>query len=215
MVYNWVNPKLILSYGRLKFMERLRQASINREKLCSVGDSITADYDYDEVIISKFPTITHIDKGIGGNMTSDVISRLDDILTSDADIYLLAIGFNDIRYNTTVQNWQQYITNMTAIINALKQNGEDVFVVGIWPSYPSDPGSAFSWENTNQKIDEYNQNLIQFCIDIGVIFINATPIIRKAIPTEQESVYVPDGRHPNEAGKIIYADSVLYGTLRN
>lgn len=209
---NWVRPRFILGHRRLEFISGLRNAYINSGIVCSVGDSITAGLEYDEIIARRFGYHL-IDKGIGGNTTIDVLSRMEDILSTNANVYTLAIGYNDIRYNNSsvgATNWNDYSQNMEKIISQLKVKA-DVYVLSIWPNYPSDEGSKLTWEKTNRRIDDYNNQLKSLCEGLGVMFINSTDAIREVVTLENHTNFVPDGNHPNEDGRVIYADCVLYG----
>jgi len=65
----------------------------------AVGDSITAEFDWDELILLKYPGIIRNDIGRGGDTTLGVIERLDMILETKAQIYLLAMGMSAATIN--------------------------------------------------------------------------------------------------------------------
>ncbi|NLW48445.1 MAG: hypothetical protein GXY86_14075 [Firmicutes bacterium] len=84
--------------------------------------------------------LNHRRIGRGGDTTLAIIGRLEMILETKAQIYLLAIGINDVRCNDKrgATNWAEFSQNMTTICNALKESGAEVFVISIWPVFSND-----------------------------------------------------------------------------
>jgi lysophospholipase L1-like esterase len=111
--------------------DRLEQANTNQSIVCAVGDSITAGFDWDELLLLKYPGIIQNDMGRGGDTTLDIIGRLDMILETKAEIYLLAIGINDVRCNDKrgATNWEEFSENMTIICNNLKEDFASELIV--------------------------------------------------------------------------------------
>ena len=84
-------------------------------------------------ISSSVPSasINVYNRGANGNNTSDVIGRLTDINSLNADLAILMIGYNDWRHPTLSKRRTpaEYKTNLTTIITSLVANGSDVLIV--------------------------------------------------------------------------------------
>jgi len=221
MIYTFQNPTgfIDLQISKQILRDRLDLANNLGEIACAIGDSITADYDYDDVLFGRYINIVQsADMGVGGNTSKEVVARLSTILATNAKVYLVAIGINDIRHNDPVEGAitvEEYLSVMTTIIDTLNQNA-DIFIIGIWPTFLPDIGSAFSWEVTNQMINEWNTGLRDLCTTKNnTWFINPTPAIRKVINTpELVAQYVTDGIHPsNNDCRNIYTDKIIKDTL--
>ena len=200
---------------------RLVQANKLYEKVCFIGDSITY-IEWYKIMTNNFPNINIVNKGINGDTSIEVLNRISDILSSNSNIYIIAIGVNDIRHNNIEEpgaiTIQSYIDTMESIINKITTTGASVFVVSIWPSftddqYPLTTNVFGTVTETNVEIDARNEALETWCIANSITYIDATPIIRNNINTyDKEVIYISDGIHPNDFGKAIYSNAVLYGT---
>lgn len=197
-----------------KLYRKLRVINAAGGKVTTVGDSLTEGDDYDEQLLAPFPNITHTDLGIGGNTTLDVINRLDDIVAAEPDLYLLAVGVNDNRYNDArgAKTEADYIANMTTIIDRLRA-AADVVVVGIWRTFHDDQYAATGIDATRRRADRWNEALEKLCDSREVLFINPNADIDKVINLESEGRFCTDGVHTNELGNKIRAAAVLYGNL--
>lgn len=207
------------------FAEKLRFFSSNGGKIVWVGDSITEQGKTGTGNSIGYTTYleqlyhgTYVNEGIGGNTTLDIIERLTSIKANDGDLYVVAIGVNDIRYNdsrgaTTVA---EYITNITAIYNSLSESA-DVAFIGVWPTYWQDQFAALLRAETDRRMTQYNNALRDFCRDNSLAFSNPNPAIRTVVDFANVSTLIPDGVHPDYTGiigKKLYADSVLIDNPR-
>ncbi len=204
-----------------KLYRKLQAINFANGKVTSVGDSLTEGTNYDEKIMAHFPDITLIDKGIGGNTTASIIERLDDIVSTKPNLYLLAIGVNDNRYNDDrgAKTEAEYIANMATIIDRLKSVA-DVVVVGIWRTHHSDQFAALGIDGTRKRTDKWNVALERLCDSKEVLFINPNADIDNVINLENEGRFCitnaagyPDGVHTNDIGNQMRADAVLFGNI--
>ncbi len=196
-------------------------------KLCWVGDSIVEQGKLDHgngigfttYIEEKFPEITYVNEGIGGNTTLDVLERIESLKLLSCDLYVVAIGINDARYNnlsgaTTVD---QYITNIEQITAELQSTGARVVVISIFPSFWQDQFSSLGRAATDERIIAWNDALHQFCIDRNLLFLDAHKNIVNYVDFRNVAELIPDGVHPavlgRSYGKKLYADSVLYDDI--
>lgn len=191
-------------FSKQTLINRLKSAALATETVTSVGDSITASYDFDEILVSRFKGAVLNDQGVPGDTVTKVYQRIADIKATNGKVYLVNIGINDIRYGMTTD--VEYIAMIENIWNELKNIG-DVYFISIWPTFS--PDAVMDSTIANPLIDARNEALRKFCFDRNISFINATQTIRNYInTTELVAKYVPDGVHPSADGKPLYADAV-------
>lgn len=204
-----------------KLFRKLQAINFAGGKVTSVGDSLTEADDYDEKIMVHFPNITLVDKGAGGNTTVSIIERLDDIVATAPDLFLLAIGVNDNRYNDNrgARTEAEYIANMTTIIDRLRSVA-DVVVIGIWRTHHNDQFAALGIDGTRRRADRWNMALENLCDSKEVLFINPNADIDRVINLENQDRFCiknaagyPDGVHTNDIGNQMRADAVLFGNI--
>lgn len=196
------------------------------KKICWVGDSITQQgtpgmgngVGYTTLIQNLYPNIQFYNEGIGGNTTKNIIERIDSIKSRNADLYVIAAGINDARYNDSrgATSTTQYIQNLTTIINHLESTGAEVVLISIFPSFWKDQFSSLLRTNTDLRFEEWNKAAEELAHSRGMLFLDAYSNIKKYINLSNVLTLVPDGVHPNyttSSGKRLYADSVLYNTL--
>mgnify|MGYP001599580035 CR=1 FL=1 len=79
------------------------------EYIVFVGDSLTSRGKWKE----RFPNIKAVNKGIGGNTTTDVLNRLNKITSLNPKKIFLMVGANDltkhIKKTTTINNYEMII----------------------------------------------------------------------------------------------------------
>jgi lysophospholipase L1-like esterase len=191
-------------------------------KMTSIGDSITEGTgEWDENVASRFSGLTLVDKGVSGDTSKEVLARISNILSTNADVYIMDIGINDIRHNDSSEGAvtvEEYIYVMGQIIDRLQTTRKPLFVISIWPTYNGDVSPAETnvfgtVAQTNAEIDIRNEALKKLCMSKCVYYIDATTLIRSTITSANQSQYISDGPHPNAAGAQIYAQAVLYDSI--
>jgi lysophospholipase L1-like esterase len=218
--------------GRAYFSRAMSTLNVaGGKKVTWIGDSITEQgkpgqgsgaglgVGFTSFIESAFSNITYSNQGIGGHTTLDVISRMSTILATGADLYVVAIGINDARYNDSrgATSLAAYITNMTTIINAIKATGASVVVLSIWPSFWKDQFAALGRKRTDERISQWNAALrSNAALNWLVPYVDAHREIVRAIDMSNVTDLIPDGVHPDysaTAGKRLYATAVMRGQL--
>lgn len=196
---------------------RLIEGGKNKDIVTFVGDSITSpDWCWFCPMVSKFNGLNVVNKGIVSDTTYRVIDRLSDIKATNADMYVLAVGINDIRHymqgvagseTYCAKSVEEYLGNMATIVNYLKP--ADIHVISIFPSFPGDPrGNPVIF---NEKIDEWNTALKVFCDEGNIGYSDITVLLRDYISTQTKiNKYVPDGVHPSDAGARLYSHVALW-----
>jgi lysophospholipase L1-like esterase len=224
-VADWVS---IPGAGRAELLKKLAALKLTAGRVTWVGDSITeqgktAGQGFTHQLEQAYQGITYSNQGVGGNTTLDVIARLPAITATAANLYVLAIGVNDARYNdgrgaTTAA---AYVANMTTIVNALKAAGGDVVVLSIWPTYGKDQFAALGRKATDDRFREWNAALETYCKGAGVPFVDAYTPISRAVGLGNVTTLAPDGVHPDyngaayigTAGAKLYAAAILRGSV--
>lgn len=133
-----------------------------------------------------------INKGVSGNTSSDGVLRLDDVLGTEAHIYIVALGANDGLRRMSVDDMRR---NLETIISKLKSSGATIILAGVdAPALVSGPyGKAF--EQVYEDIaSTHNVTLIDNLL-AGVSY--------------RPSLNLEDMLHPNAQGYAIVAKDTV------
>ena len=196
----------------------LYRAISDADKVCFVGDSVTegtknGGTPWYEPIEGLFPgkPISNFSKG--GCTVSYMLDNIDNIPA--ADLYVIAVGTNDIRYrnkDTCAMTSEEYIRRIDELKDKLSsKNGKARFVfIAPWTSTDGDPYSKISYDETVAMNNEYSAALENYCKDNSLMYINANPYIRNVLTVETDRTYLLDHIHPNAAkGVKLYSKAVL------
>ncbi len=195
----------------------------NSVKLVWVGDSITEqgkighgnDIGFTTYIEELYPKLTYVNEGVGGNTTIDILNRIASIKAHDADVYFVAVGINDSRYNDArgATTLNQYRNNIIQIIDELASNGSTVILNSIFPSFWQDASSALNIDLLYTRYKTWNAELKRIASSKGLIYIDSFSAITNFINFTNVEELLPDGVHPKilgTAAKRLYAESILY-----
>lgn len=195
------------------------KALIAAENVCFIGDSLTEGTrnggvpyfePLEQLIRGK---IFNISKG--GATTKILLERLDEIIQTDADLFVVAIGTNDVRYrdeNICSMTPEEYVANLQKLRDAIKNKNPDAKFIFIapWTSTDGDFISKLSFDEKIKLNDDYSAALKDFCATNGEIFINANPYIDARLKIYPHKNYLVDFIHPNaDKGVKLYAEAVL------
>ena len=208
----------VLTSDKNNFKELLSLSS----KVVWIGDSITEQgrtgigngVGFTSFIEEAFPHASYVNEGVGGYTTNNIISNISTYKAHNPDLFVVAVGINDIRYNDSrgATSKSSYISNMTTIIDELKSTGASVVVLSIWPTFWKDQFSALHRKETDERIIFYNRALAYLAKEKNILFINASELIRRHINLGNVDELIPDGVHPSLTGvkaKNLYAEAVL------
>ena len=188
-----------------------------------IGDSITEGtknnfHPWYEPLIYYFDNKKIINISKGSYTTMLIIKDFKyHIMKSKSDLYIIALGTNDVRYrdaNICAMKKEDYINNIkTIIIFAKKYNKNAKFVlIAPWLSNPIDTVSKLNEREKNKLLDDYSNSLKNFCARNNYLFINPNPYIYN-IFKNNISKYLLDQIHPNEnKGIELYSEAVLYNS---
>jgi lysophospholipase L1-like esterase len=128
-----------------------------------LGDSITAAGNWSEL----FPTVRIANRGIDGSTSSDILSRIDEIIERRPKIVFLMIGVNDLIRNVEAS---EITANVQRIIGTLAEHGIPTVVQSTLLTDKSN-------KVLNQKVIELNRALQRLCAQNNVTFIDLNSIL--------------------------------------
>lgn len=175
---------------------------------CFVGDSITCGsmiwgitwYDPLKPYISgEINNFSH-----SGWNSKDIASMAGDIPSSD--VYVIAIGVNDVLSESGAATAQEYISNMEVICGSLhaENPSSKIYCITPWPLIDQP-------DDINERRVEYSESLQEWCNGTDIICIDPCPVIM-SVMGDTGSGYMWDNVHPNfRKGVGLYSYAVLMG----
>lgn len=207
----------------LEMTDRMYDSTLYRaisgaDKVCFVGDSVTegtknGGTPWYEPIEGLFPgkDISNFSKG--GCTVSYILENTDKIPVSD--LYVIAIGTNDIRYrneSTCAMTKEIYIERINELKEKLKSksgNARYMFIAP-WYSTDGDPYAKMSHAETVALNEEYSSALEKYCKDNSLMYVNANPYIKNVLSMKTDRTYLLDHIHPNASNGVkLYSKAVL------
>ncbi len=210
-----VQPLKISNEMRGNFYKTLTAA----ENVCFVGDSLTEGTKNGGV--PYFEPLENLVRGKifnvskGGATTKMLLERLDEIIQTGADLFVVAVGTNDVRYrdeNICAMNPKEYVETLQKLRDGIRKKIPAAKFVFIAP-WTSTDGDFVSQLPFNEKIklnNAYTDALKNWCIAQGEIFINPNPYIESRLKVFPQKDYLVDFIHPNaDKGVELYATAIL------
>ncbi len=210
-----VKPLEISDEMRGDFYKTLTAA----ENVCFIGDSLTEGTKNGGV--AWFEPLENLVRGKifnisqGGATTKILLERLDEMIQTGADLFVVAVGTNDIRYrdeNICAMTPEEYINNLQKLrdgIRAKIPNSKFIFIAA-WTSTDGDFVSALPFEEKIKLNELYSDALKNWCSAQGELFINPNPYIDAHLKIFPQKNYLVDFIHPNsDKGVELYATAVL------
>lgn len=188
-------------------------------QVCFIGDSITegtknGGYGWYEPIISTLPgKITTFARG--GATSKWLLENADEIANQNADVYVVAIGTNDVRYRDQkicAMTEADYVSTLRSFVNRIrKHNAKAKFVfIAPWTSTDGDKNSRLNYDDKMDMNKAYSQALAAYCADEEFLFVNPNERINSMLRLYPDSKYLVDFIHPNSTEGIqLYSESVL------
>ncbi len=188
---------------------------VTSEKVTFIGDSVTELEWYSP--LSKYTNATLINKGVGADTTVKVLDRFDDILSSNADLYVVAIGTNDVRYRDPLicaMTSAEYVENCGQMVTRILTHNPNAGIVFInaWCAFDKDYGSELDTVERDSLLNDYNIALNKYCSTENIPFINANDNIKKVVDYSNRPQFLIDAIHPNQKkGVELYSKATLFG----
>lgn len=196
----------------------LYKAMSGADSICFVGDSVTegtknGGCPWYEPVEEYFPgkNISNFSKG--GCTISYIIDNIDSIPA--ADLYVIAIGTNDVRYREEsfcAMTAEDFITRYGELTDKLLKKSPDAGFVLIAPWYSTDGDkyTPLTYAEKTALNDEYSAALERYCADNTFMYINVNGRLKSILDTSPDRTYLLDHIHPNASkGVVLYSESVL------
>ena len=193
----------------------------NAQDVCFVGDSVT--HGTKNGGVPWYEPVAPYIKGkifncsVGSVTIKRLITEkfLNTIATVPANLFVIAIGTNDVRYrkeNICAMTAEEYISCLNVLrTEILKNNPEAKFIfIAPWTSTDGDKISALKFSEKKAMNLQYTDALKNWCETTTDIFINPNPYIDKVLNSRLCSDYLNDWIHPNaDKGVKLYSEAVL------
>jgi len=201
----------------------------NGDMIVFVGDSITDCgkrqypplglgyvYIFANLLLAKYPEkkINVINAGINGNTILDLKDRWeDDVLSLRPNFISILIGINDIHRALAGQpgyDPESYYRNYREILTLTKESLKDVEILLLSPFYISKatiPGTHRS--KVLEVIPKYIEKVELLSKEFSTLYINLHTIFQSLLKHREPTTYAPEPVHPNSAGHMVIALSIL------
>jgi lysophospholipase L1-like esterase len=165
-----------------------------------LGDSITDDGDWSNL----FPGEPVENRGIGGDTTTGVLNRLDQVIELKPSRIFLMIGTNDLCFNRSVADT---VMNYRYILTRLHSELPDtpIYIQSVLPFNDE----IFPSRNlrTNNNIKQLNAEILKLAQQYHCSYIDLTADFTDS-NGRLFSQYTSDGLHLNEAAYLIWRDQI-------
>lgn len=181
---------------------KVENANYSKGQIVFIGDSITDLYHLDEHYVD-LPLATY-NRGIGGDVTSGVLNRLEPSLYDLAPSkVVLMIGINDI--NGRVEK-KTIVSNYRKILNSVKSHLPDatLFAMSILPLEEGfDSPSAL--QTSTEMIIAVNTEIKNMAVKHGYTYCDLFSLVKDENNHLQKQ-YSLDGIHLSEAGFVTWTN---------
>lgn len=163
-------------------------------RIAFLGDSLTYAGNWEQF----FPTFQIANHGISGQKSSQIISRLDQVITWKPDKLFVMMGINDLGEGLPIK---KIISNYSSLIKKIKDKSKVVlFVQSILPvNFRLFSNQHFS----NDDIVLVNKLLEELCASESVTYIDLYSSF-VTYGNELITEFTYDGLHLNDAGYRIW-----------
>ena len=158
-----------------------------------VGDSITEGGEWAEF----FPNLKVANRGVGSDKTSDVLKRIDSIISVTPNTAFIMLGINDILNEIAID---EIVYNYGSVISSLKVKGISVFVQSTIQCQVSRCG-----QKSVSKVNLLNEKLLVLADEYDVPFVYLADLSN----TEGLDVgYTYDGIHLSAKGYMYWVKQI-------
>lgn len=189
----------------------------NANSICFIGDSITkgncnGGYGWYEPLMGLFNGKKVTDVSVGGATTKTILNMTNKI-KNPSDLYVIAIGTNDVHkrdVETCSMDEIELIENINKIIVGVPKKQNTKFVlIAPWISLINVRTMA-DLDEEQKYLENYSIALEKYCTSKGYLFINPNGMIIDVFKKENPDKYLIDAIHPNsEEGIELYSKAVM------
>jgi lysophospholipase L1-like esterase len=182
---------------RLSQFRLFNKTITENQKIVLLGDSITSEGLWHEL----FPSGIVLNRGIGGDTTTGLLTRLEESVFSVKQQKLfIMIGINDIFLSKVPVDF--IISEYKNILNMVRKRSPTtkIYVQSVLPM-------GGSWRRFNTTIRKLNNRLNELCktfkvkyIDLYDSFLNSDGVLAEK--------YSLDGIHPNSEGYLLWKSKI-------
>ena len=149
----------------------------------------------------------------GSYTTKLVIKNFKDkIINSKTDLYIKAIGTNDIRYRTSnicAMNSKEYLYQLQKLVEFAKNNESKFIFIAPWFSTSDDYISKINHFAKKKLMKQYSLELEKFCQKNNYVYRNPNNYIERII-LKNKTKFMIDYIHPNKKNGIeLYCEGVF------
>ena len=192
----------------------------NSYSITFIGDSITEGtrngyHPWYEPMTKCFPNKKIINISKGSYTTKLMVKDFkNDIIHSNSDLYIIALGTNDVRYRRKeicAMDAKNYINQLEKLVDFAKNKNEKrkFIFIAPWFSTSDDGVSRLDHINKQKMMKEYSLELQKFSKKNNYIFIDPNDYLEKIV-TQNKSKYFLDFIHPNSHDGIeLYSESIF------
>lgn len=205
-------------YNDSKLVSIIRDA----KKVCFVGDSITdgmknGGYGWYEPLMQMFPGVEVESFALGAKTSVYFEINKEQIAGLNADVYVIAVGCNDIRYRdpaSCAMDEKVFVNNIKSICDTIRTNNREarLVLVSPWESLNPDRFCRVSVEEKNRLYKAYDEALHNYSLRIKAVYVNPNPYISKLLkdkPSYREDVFL-DHIHPNaDQGIRVFSEACI------
>ena len=155
-----------------------------------LGDSITSQGIWNEF----FPSYRIVNRGIGGETTSDIVKRLDTVLSTKPSKVFVMVGINDLAKDFSVR---KIIKSYDLLISKLTENGINVIIQSTIQCSPT--------EKYVRSVNELNNKLKKLSESKKVKFLDLEELSSE---NGLDSKYTYDGIHLTSEGYIYWVKKI-------
>lgn len=200
----------------------------NSDKICFVGDSITegtknGGYGWFEPITTLFPNKIFCSFSKGA-MTSVYFRRCEnDIASFNADLYVIAMGCNDIRYrnpSSCAMTAEDFVNNVKSICCTIetKNRNSNIVLISPWESFDPDKYCYTTVKEKERLYSEYSLALEKYSRGSGYVFINPNGYLKDELKKNNynRDKYYKDHIHPNaDQGIRLFSEACILSLKNN
>lgn len=209
----------------IKITEEMKNSEvykmINESKtICFVGDSITAGsrnggYGWYEPLMAVFKGKIVYKEAWDSATTKTLLHNSDTIAAHKADLYVIAIGTNDVRYRDKKicsMDSSEYIESINSLIEKIITfNPNARFVlINPWLALNNDPYSKLETVKRDEMLKEYGERLKSLSDKNGYLYVNVNKALYEEFLKTTSKKYLIDHIHPNASEGIeLYSEKFV------
>ena len=207
-----------------KYSEKTIYKYVNESySITFIGDSITEGtkngfHPWYEPITKCFKNKKIINISKGSYTTKLILQNYEkNIIQSNSDLYIIALGANDVRYRKSsicAMDPVEYVNQIDKIVNLTKNKNKvpKYIFIAPWCSTPNDNISRLKHKDKKELMKKYSLELKNYADKKNYSFIEPNEYLEKVVNNNTKK-YLVDYIHPNKKQGIeLYSEAVLFSS---